>query len=338
MNGKIISMKKIILLCSFCVSVAIVLSPVEVSAQKETFDLTTYAPPKAWKKETTENTISYITVNKNNNTWCRIGIIKSSGSKGSIELDFESEWQELIIKNYKPADAPQLNEVQEANGWKIKGGTAKFIFNNSQAMVFLTTATGYNRCVSIVAVTNTQDYLKDIEAFLASVTLNKQEMSKQTTVGNVSVIGSWGKSNTVSQINNMFGNYSYNKQQDTFNVNGSYSFTAKTYNEQYSETLLIKEQGNFVIAGNTITITPKSSVIEAWSKKNGADNWNQLKSTQKRPLEIVSYQFSVADNNLLRQTAKQTERDGRFNNGNTYTYGPPGRFTPIKLPRRMKIT
>ena len=47
-------------------------------------------------------------------------------------------------------------------------------------------------------------------------------------------------------------------------------------------------------------------MIEAWSKKNGADDWSQLKSTQKRPLEKTTYQFSIADNNLLLQTAKQT--------------------------------
>ncbi len=160
----------------------------------------------------------------------------------------------------------------------------------------------------------------------------KKDTLQKTATTNAAILGSWGKSNTVSQVNNRFGNYSYNKQQYTFNADGSYSFAAKTYNEQYSETLLIKETGNFVVTGNTIKISPKSSVIEAWSKKNGADNWDQLKSTQKRPLEIVSYQFSIADNNLMLQTAKQTERDGRFNNGNTYRYGPPGTFTPIKLP------
>jgi hypothetical protein len=302
-------------------------------AQTETFDLTSYTAPKGWKKAIEQNITSYTSSDSKTNTWCRINIIRSTGSKGDITQDFESEWQEMIIKNYKPADAPQVNEVKEANGWKIKAGGAKFVFNNKHATVLLTTATGYNRCASIIVVTNTEDYLKDVEAFLASVTLKKPEINPlQTTVGNASVIGSWGKSNTINQLNNRFGNYNYNKQQYSFKANGSYSFTAKTYDEQQSETLLIKGKGNYVIVGNTITITPKNSVIEAWSKKNGSDNWNQLKSTQKRTLEIVSYQFTITNNNLQLQTTKQTERDGKFNHGNTYTYGPPGTFTPIKLP------
>jgi hypothetical protein len=156
---------------------------------------------------------------------------------------------------------------------------------------------------------------------------------QQTSINNNSpIIGSWGKSNTVSQINNRFGSYSYNKQQYTFNANGTYNFNAKNYSEQYNETLLIKESGTYVINGENLTITPKNSVIESWSKKNGGDNWNQLITSQNRKLENANYQFSIVDNHLQLQTAAPTERDGSFNNGNMYSYGPPGTFTPIKLP------
>lgn len=156
---------------------------------------------------------------------------------------------------------------------------------------------------------------------------------QQTAINiNASVLGSWGKSNTASQINNRFGSYSYNKQQYTFNADGTYNFNAKNYSEQYSETLLIKESGTYVTNGDNLIITPKNSVIEAWSKKNGSDNWNQLVTTQNRKLENASYQFSIVNNNLQLQIAIPTERDGSFNNGTIYSYGPPGTFTPIKLP------
>ena len=335
-------MKKIVLSCILSLF-AIAMVSTSLFAQKETYDLITYSPPKGWQKEVKETLILYTTVDKKNNSWCQIGIVKSTNSKGSIDKDFESEWQDLVVKQYNPAGKPQLTDVQEANGWKVLAGVGKFVFNNNDAIVMLTTASGNGRCVSIVSITNSQDYISQIETLLNSVELKAIEqvgLQKGTTNAgeNSPVVGSWGKSNTVSQINNRFGNYSYNKQQYTFKADGSYIFVAKTYNEQYSETFLIKENGNFVIKGNTITISPKNSVIEAWSKKNGADNWNQLKSTQKRPLETVSYQFSIAENNLLLQTDKQTQRDGSFNTGNTYRYGPPGTFTAIVLPEGDKLT
>ncbi|MBL0135368.1 MAG: hypothetical protein IPP79_16035 [Chitinophagaceae bacterium] len=320
-------MKRILILCF-----SIFFGTISL-AQKETYDIVNYTAPKGWKNEVKNNLTSYSSTNSKNNTWCQIFIVKSGVSKGNIDDDFNSDWQDFAVKNYKPTDAPQVSETKEADGWKIKSGVGGFVFNNTNALVLVTTFSGYNRCVSVVAATNSTDYQKDIEDFLTSLDLAKQETGtqEQKTVS-APFVGAWGKSNTVSQINNRFGNYSYNKQQYTFNADGTYRFLAKTYDEKDAETFLIKEKGSYVLKGNSITLIPTSSVIEAWSKKNGGDNWNTLRSSQNRPLETVTYQFSKADNNLLLQTEKQTQRDGKFNTGNTYSYGPPGTFTPISLP------
>ncbi len=162
-------MKKIFLLCFLCVSAATILSPVEVLAQKETFDLTTYTAPENWKKDIKENVISYSFTDRKKMTWCQVGIYKSTISKGSIEQDFDSEWEELIKKpnNKEPQDPG--NAVKETGGWKIKTGRGKFTFNNTQPIAVLTTMSGFNRCVSIVATTNSLDYMPAIEQLLASV-------------------------------------------------------------------------------------------------------------------------------------------------------------------------
>lgn len=165
-------MKKIFLFCIFCIPATLCL------AQNKTFDLVEYvlpksAPGKAWKEEATGNITSYTTTNNKNGTWCRISVVKSTVSKGNIDADFKSEWKELVVKNYKPTDTAQINEVTEANGWQIKLGSAKFKFNNKDAMVMLTTASGFERCVSIIIATNSQDYLNDIQGFLENVELAK---------------------------------------------------------------------------------------------------------------------------------------------------------------------
>jgi hypothetical protein len=165
-------MKKILLFC------IVSIPAISCLAQKKVFDLVEYTVPKGadgkkWKEETKGNITGYTTTNKKNGSWCQISIVKSTVSKGSIDADFESEWEELVVKNYTPAAAPQLSEIEEADGWKVKAGTAKFTFNNNDAIVLLTTASGFNRCVSIVATTNNQDYLSDVQNFLESVQLQK---------------------------------------------------------------------------------------------------------------------------------------------------------------------
>lgn len=160
-------MKKFLLLIVSCAFV------VTLHAQTESFDLVSYTPPAGWQKEVRENLVLYSIIDQQKKTWCQIAIVKSTISKGTIEQDFESEWNELVVKNYNPSEPPQLEETQEKDGWKIKTGTAAFVFNNSNAFAMITTMSGFERCASIVVTTNCQDYMNEIEATLASVDLKK---------------------------------------------------------------------------------------------------------------------------------------------------------------------
>lgn len=166
-------MKKVILPGIFCIFITISF------AQKETFDLVTYTPPKGWKKQIKETLINYSIVDNKDKAWCQIGIIRSTVSKGSIESDFESEWNELAAKQYAATETPQTTGVQEADGWQMKTGTGKFLFNKKDAAVMLTTFSGYGVCISILATTGNQRYLKNIEAMIGSIKLKKPATNKQ---------------------------------------------------------------------------------------------------------------------------------------------------------------
>ena len=167
-------------------------------AQQQTYDLISYTPPTGWNKEVKDNMISYTITNSKKNTWCQIHIVKSTVSKGDIETDFKSEWEGIVVKSYHPAEEPFTTEVTEENGWKIKGGTTKFVFNNSNAIVTLVTASGYDRCASIVATTNSETYNVDISKVIESVKLEKPstEPSRTVTAATPSTNNSFGFSTT----------------------------------------------------------------------------------------------------------------------------------------------
>jgi len=335
-------MKNIFLLSFFCFIVTIAF------AQKETFDLITYTPPTGWKKEATQNLISYTIVDNKKGVWCRIGIIKSTNSKGSIESDFESEWQDLIVKNYSPTEAPQLSEITESNGWRIKGGVTKFVFNKSNAIAMLTTMSGYSRCASIVASTNNSDYLKDVQSLLSSVDFIKPETTSQPLVSanngnNASILGTWGISasdQSSYRVNN--GVMNYITRQYTFNPNGTYIFVSKAFDPFMDKILLGRENGTYQINGTNLTINPEKSILEAWSKKDGRDEWGGFLSSQNITLENVTYQFikhyfsGVREWSLVLQADKVTHRDGQFSGSsafsNAWIYSPPCSQCFIKLP------
>jgi hypothetical protein len=168
-------------------------------AQQQTYDLIVYTPPPKsdWSKEEKQNVIVYSKVDNKNKTWCQLGVYKSTSSKGSIEEDLKSEWNELCVKFFKLTGTMQTSKTYEGEGWKIKSATGKFSYDNQEPTVVLTTFSGYNRCVSIVGTTNNQAFLETIEHFADNVDLKKPNTSIVTN-NNQTI----QQSNPVTQVSN----------------------------------------------------------------------------------------------------------------------------------------
>ena len=145
--------------------------------QKLTFDLATYTVPSGWQKvNATSSAIGYAITNNQKGTYAQLAIYASTTSKGSLQSDFESEWQELIVKTYRPLTTPQLTPAEMREGWSAQAGVAPFEFNGAQSAAMLVTSSGYGRCMSIVVLTNTSDYEQEIQKFLEGVDLSKSNV------------------------------------------------------------------------------------------------------------------------------------------------------------------
>jgi hypothetical protein len=323
---------------------------------KETFDLVTYAIPKGWKKEVKPNAnTSFTIIDQKKKTYCQINILMSVNSKGGIKEDFESEWRALIVESYKVTDTPQVTESKSDSGWIVKAGMAPFIFNNEKAVAMLTTITGYNKTVSIVAVTNSGDYLQPIQSFLASVEMKVPDTISRAQTDGSSIIGTWcivqggGQAYEDHKNGNAGNNYDYIKKQYTFNVDHTYTFYSKAFKMAFDKILLITERGSYRLNGDHIIIIPEKSVTEAWSKKNNIDEWGKLLTTQNRKLEKVTYTFTnhyfsgIQQWNLVLQAAAPTERDGPYIGNltfkNAWLFAPISTNNPaIELPGAKQNT
>jgi hypothetical protein len=485
----------------------LILATASFAQERETIDITTYLPPAGWKKELTEYAVVYSRIDKDN--WGQLGIYKSTASKGSVEIDFESEWKELIASHYKITGTSPDNAAEESDGWRIKAGGGKFTFNGSDALAMLITITGYNRCISIVSTANNEVHQGEIEAMLSTLEFIKPEVLQSggevlsatgpltnylwkstsnrkdalgnnagystnsyqffpdgtykftnttlqlytpkhhmvyehgsyriegnkislkpiesrfevrqnektdpllksgnldleevqysfeyTTIydrqrlvlapttstetkrdgsfnfynngamtksylydaevapatqpdlsqntqsanpGNSSIIGTWRRGTGGSIYG---GRWSSTGYQYIFNANGTYTYILKTYVEGDPETLLTRESGVFTISGKTVTLDPKTNVIEAWSKPAGFEGYKDLITTQKKPLEKITYEFTLHFFPELKETGlvllygSETARDGKYNAGADFPKGwrfsPAGPDNkPIKLP------
>lgn len=144
--------------------------PAVLFAQKETYDLASFTPPAGWEKKYNNTSIVYSIVDKATKKWCQIAVYKTTASKGSIDQDFESEWNQ-IVRPLGVSTFPQDASAQDMGSWKVKSGAGSFPFNGDNATSMLTTITGNNVCLSVIGNTNNQDYIAQIQNFIGSIEL-----------------------------------------------------------------------------------------------------------------------------------------------------------------------
>jgi hypothetical protein len=153
--------------------VACAVTTVTALAQKITYDLVTFQPPTRWQKQTGNSNVTYSHADNRTKAWCQITVYKNTVSQGTIDNDFNIEWQTLVAKDHTITAGPQKSEVTEVNGWQYLTGGGKARFNGQDMMIFHTVIRGHNACVSIVAKTNHANYLPAIEQFNASLEMQQ---------------------------------------------------------------------------------------------------------------------------------------------------------------------
>lgn len=163
---------------------ALVVFPLLVNAQTEKFDILTYQPPQGWKKETADFAISYVKVNNDKGTWCRLAVYKSINSSGNPDTDFTSEWRSMVKPDtYVGAIQPQP-QVTQADGWTTNAGGSIFKWQGSDATIVLATISGYGKVLSIVVSMNSDSFMDEIEKFMGSMKLDKGEQPAASPITN----------------------------------------------------------------------------------------------------------------------------------------------------------
>ena len=341
-------------LLSLCIC-AITLS-IGTSAQPpESFDIATFRAPAGWKKQEKPGAVVYTTSDESKGSYALITLFVSGESVGNARQDFESDWQEFVLKQFKVSTRPEIEPEKTSAGWTIITGGAAFQNDLGPAAVLMSTYSGNGRKFSISAMFNSQDNLPAIQAFAASIQLKKPAPNAQPSKGddNTSVVGTWGISSSAQN------NYAINHgiagtitRQYTFYENGTYQFVVKNFQYTMANLLFKKETGMYQLTGSSLTIIPQKGYIQAWTKGTvidstgkpaTTDKWGKLVSTQSTKLEKVTYQISkqyfsgIQEWQLVMQSSQPNERDGPFTGSssfpNSWIYGTPCEKCLIEQPR-----
>lgn len=316
-------------------------------AQKpETFDIATFQAPKGWNKQVGPDAIQFSIEDKDN--YCLVMLFRSASGIGSPKENFDAAWDTIVKEAVTVSTVPQMFPADTKGEWLVAGGFAPFEKDGAKGVALLYTASGYGKMVNALVLTNTQAYEDVLTAFLESISFTKPDVATQRAPAENSIRGTWSKNHGARMTYGdpvAAGMAGYSKDQYTFNTNGTYTFVSKTFRMAYDKIILVIENGTYQINGDTIAIKPQKSVVQAWSKRNGGDNWGRLLSTQNRALETVNYRFTkhyfsgIQLWNLVLQADRPTERDGPFSNNtlfqNAWYYSPISANNPVvELPKQ----
>jgi hypothetical protein len=318
----------------------------------ETFDIATFQPPKGWTRQTGQNTIQFSAANETD--YCLITLYRSIPGIGNAKENSDAAWKTLVKEAVNISTAPKFVSLTGFRGWEIYTTHAPFEKSGSNGVAMLVTASGFGKMMNALILTDTQAYESEIAAFLGSIDLKAQQ-SKPAGETNSAIVGQWGVAHSdQSSFAVSNGISGYIKKQYTFNPDGTYEFLIKTFAYTSTNLLFTKETGTYQLSGNTLTVTPQKSYIQAWTKarviggdgrSSETDEWGKLVSTQSRTLEKTIYEVSknylsgIDKWQLLMKSAKPTERDGPFSGGaafpNTWFYETTS--FPIKGPKYQDL-
>ena len=254
-------MKKIILYCCFYVFAA------TSCAQKQTFDITTYTMPAGWKKQTTGNTIQITKEDAANGTYCMISLFKALPGTEDSKENFDAAWETVVKNMVKVSAAPEMQQPATENGWEVQSGYASFENDGDKGMVVLVPSTASAKMVNIIILTNTNEYEKDVTAFLESISFKKTAANK-TVVDNKPV----------------------SKPADNVTNNNQTGFAFNTTNFDDGWTSVVKEDWVEVSKGTT------SVLIHYPNKQADAYNSVVLEGLKNAWNVLVAPKYNTASN------------------------------------------
>ena len=304
----------------------------QLFAQKQTFDVVTYAAPKNWTEQKGNGSISYSRID--GASWAQIAIYEHRNSEGDIQSDFDNDWKELIVGD-RTISSQEKTKPQTAEGWTVMSGSGVWKYNGVNVASILTVYSNNNICVAVLCNSTAQPFLKEYQKLIGTIDLktvaNSPELendnktpNKSNKTINSSINGTWAFYNTETN-----GNYTqltggYMRREYVFKPDGTYTFRAKDWMVFVKNIFFAYESGTYTINGNQITITPKKGYGQWWAKaaSGRTDGWGKFVKSADYKLESITYTFEifhVSDENknkIILTSSIPTSREGSKGNTN----------------------
>jgi hypothetical protein len=159
---------------------ALLLASSAVSAQQEKFDIITYTALKGWKKQTSEQALQLTHEDAAKGSYCMITLYKALPASDDAKKNFDMSWDDLVKESLSVTAAPEMQAPATDEGWLVQSGYAPFEKDDLKGLALLASASGFNKVVNILILTNSDTYETKISSFLGSINFKKPFVTRAT--------------------------------------------------------------------------------------------------------------------------------------------------------------
>ncbi len=158
-------------------------------AQSESYDIFTITSQPGWSRSEFKDNIQF-TLQKDN-AWAIVGFYRSTPTTGSVESDFEADWNDLVGKNYTISSEISAS-LNNAGGWQMITGAATGTMQGQTVPIILITFSGTKSRSTILITSNDPgDKLgNDIAAFMGEMSVNSASEAPSSGVSQGQQAGS----------------------------------------------------------------------------------------------------------------------------------------------------
>lgn len=180
-------------------SIALFFYSMMLFAQKQEFGALSYTVPPGYTEKKGDDVLTYYKQNNSTGTLCIFFIYKPIVAKGTAKQCFDYYWESLVQKPNNISVAATMQPEETTKGWKFLSGNGTYTDKGAATAAMQITFTDGNKMQNVLILTNSTNYQKDIENFIAAADVIKEAG------------GAAANENTVSEKNAVLntGNKSY---------------------------------------------------------------------------------------------------------------------------------
>ena len=150
--------------------------------QTETFDIAKFIPPVGWQRIDSNGVVAFLDSKTNNGltSFCQIFLYPSRSSKDAPLKNFQTEWNNRVVKSTGTKEKPTTATEKNPDGWTSVTGYSNITNQGVTYTCMLVTASGFGKAMSVMVNVAGQEYMKDVEAFFAKMDLDPNAVVSNT--------------------------------------------------------------------------------------------------------------------------------------------------------------